>query len=118
MLKALRPLTSPKPQVSVKPPLVSSFQPPEQVKPQIFAQVLLKPSCKKKISIPLKLNLIRICGVLGRSQLNKIQAFGSLLIPLIISDNLDYGKLFNLPSLKLKATLIWACEITELPKLT
>ena len=43
-VKGLRPLTSPKPPVSMKPPLVSSFQPPEHVKPQIFAQVSRKPS--------------------------------------------------------------------------
>ena len=55
-VKGLRPLTSPKPPVSMKPPLVSSFQPPEHVKPQIFAQVSLKPSYKKKMSgFPLKL---------------------------------------------------------------
>ena len=55
-VKGLRPLTSPKPPVSMKPPLVSSFQPPEDVKPQIFAQVSLKPSYKKKKSgFPLKL---------------------------------------------------------------
>ena len=47
-VKGLRPLTSPKPPVSMKPPLVSSFQPPEHVKPQNFAQVSLKPSYKKK----------------------------------------------------------------------
>ena len=42
-VKGLRPLTSPKPPVSMN----SSFQPPEHVKPQIFAQVSLNTVIQK-----------------------------------------------------------------------